>query len=224
MANRLTNVKSDGTPIHITGKEPIKREKLKSRRGDKVRNISVNLKDVDRAMMWYFDNIIRPDVIEGGERYKVPIRYASAERWKSVQKDGVFRDIRGRVILPVMVIRRQSMEKDTNLVFPPNDKYNLKWTFKKGYSDRQRYDRFSVQKGLKPTEEYFTTAIPDFKVLKYECVIYTDYIQQMNKITEKISHSEGRYWGEPGKFQFRTSIWTNGTRNRFDLVGGVANR
>ena len=57
-------------------------------------------------MMWYFDNIIRPDVIEAGERFKVPIRYASAERWKSVQKDGVFRDIRGRVILPVMVMRR----------------------------------------------------------------------------------------------------------------------
>ena len=28
MANRLTNVKSDGTPIKVTGKEPIKREKL----------------------------------------------------------------------------------------------------------------------------------------------------------------------------------------------------
>ena len=62
MANRLTNVKSDGTPIKVTGKEPIKREKLKDRKGDKVRNISVKLMDVDRAMMWYFDNVIRPDV------------------------------------------------------------------------------------------------------------------------------------------------------------------
>jgi len=208
MANRLTNFKSDGTPIKSTEKHQIKREKLKSRRGDKVRNISVNLKDVDRAMIWYFDNIIRPDVLEGGERYKVPIRYASAERWKSVQKDGVFRDIRGRVILPVMVIRRSSMEKDTSMVFPPNDQYNLKWAFKKTYSDRNRYDRFSVQKGLIPTTEYFTTAVPDFRIMKYECIIYTDYVEQMNKITEKISHSEGRYWGEPGKYQFRTTIET----------------
>ena len=43
MANRLTNVKSDGTKIQVTGKEPIKREKLKDRKGDKVRNISVKL-------------------------------------------------------------------------------------------------------------------------------------------------------------------------------------
>ena len=42
--------------------------------------------------------------------------------------------------------------------------------------------------------------------MKYECIIYTDYVEQMNKITEKISHSEGRYWGQPGKFQFRTNI------------------
>ena len=206
MANRLTNFKSDGTPIKSTEKNIVKREKLKSRRGDKVRNISVNLKDVDKAMMWYFDNVIRPDVIENGERYKVPLRYASAERWKSVQKDGVFRDIRGRVILPVMVIRRNSIEKDTSMTFPPNDKYNLQWTFKKGYSNKQRYDRFSVQQGLQPSEQYFTTAVPDFKVLKYEVIVFTDFVEQMNKITEKVSHSEGRYWGEPGKFQFRTSI------------------
>ena len=49
MANRLTNFKSDGTPIKSTEKHKVKREKLKSRRGDKVRNISVNLKDVDKA-------------------------------------------------------------------------------------------------------------------------------------------------------------------------------
>ena len=206
MANRLTNVKSDGTPIKVTGKEPIKREKLKDRKGDKVRDIAVKLMDVDRAMMWYFDNVIRPDVIENGERYKVPVRYASAERWKAVQKDGIFRDIRGRVILPALVIRRNSIEKDPNMIFPPNDKYNLQWTFKKGYSNKQRYDRFSVQQGLQPSQQYFTTAVPDFKILNYECVVFTDYVEQMNKITEKVSHSEGRYWGQPGKFQFRTNI------------------
>ena len=28
----------------------------------------------------------------------------------------------------------------------------------------------------------------------------------MNNILEKVSYSEGRYWGEPGKFRFKTSI------------------
>ena len=28
----------------------------------------------------------------------------------------------------------------------------------------------------------------------------------MNNIVEKVSYNEGRYWGEPNKFRFRTQI------------------
>jgi hypothetical protein len=28
----------------------------------------------------------------------------------------------------------------------------------------------------------------------------------MNNIVEKVSYSEGRYWGEPNKFRFRTTV------------------
>ena len=30
--------------------------------------------------------------------------------------------------------------------------------------------------------------------------------EQMNKIVEQIIYSEGSYWGEDGKFKFRTKI------------------
>jgi hypothetical protein len=42
--------------------------------------------------------------------------------------------------------------------------------------------------------------------LTYEFTIWTSYIEQMNKIVEKINYSDGAYWGEPGKMRFRTQI------------------
>ena len=48
--------------------------------------------------------------------------------------------------------------------------------------------------------------MPDYVTLTYEFTIFTSYIEQMNKIVEKINYSDGAYWGEPGKMRFRTQI------------------
>jgi len=48
--------------------------------------------------------------------------------------------------------------------------------------------------------------VPDYVSLTYDFVVWTSYTEQMNKIIEKIIWSEGAYWGEDGKFKFRTSI------------------
>jgi hypothetical protein len=48
--------------------------------------------------------------------------------------------------------------------------------------------------------------MPDYVTLSYEFIIWTSYIDQMNKIVEKINYSDGAYWGEPGKMRFRTRI------------------
>ena len=49
-------------------------------------------------------------------------------------------------------------------------------------------------------------AMPDYMTLTYEFTIWTSYIEQMNRIVEKINYSDGAYWGEPGKMKFRTKI------------------
>ena len=48
--------------------------------------------------------------------------------------------------------------------------------------------------------------MPDYVHLTYDFVIWTTFTEQMNAIIEKIIWSEGAYWGEDGKFKFRTSI------------------
>ena len=80
------------------------------------------------------------------------------------------------------------------------------YTFQKKYSSVNRYDKFSVQQQLSPSREYYNVAMPDYVTLSYEFIIWTSYIDQMNKIVEKINYSDGAYWGEPGKMRFRTRI------------------
>ena len=67
---------------------------LYTRTGDDVSDLSVNLIDIDSSILYYFENIIQPSVEDNGENVKVPIMYASPERWKSIQRDGFMRDKR----------------------------------------------------------------------------------------------------------------------------------
>ncbi len=59
---------------------------LYSRKDDDVKTPSVTLMDVDSAIIFYFENVIKPSVEESGENVKVPIMYASPERWKAIQQ------------------------------------------------------------------------------------------------------------------------------------------
>ena len=58
---------------------------LQRKRTDDIQDISVSLMDMDSTIMYYFENVIKPQVVENGETIKVPIMYASPERWAAVQ-------------------------------------------------------------------------------------------------------------------------------------------
>ena len=74
---------------------PFNRSTQMSFKNDTTKPFTVGLKDIDESIMYYFDNIIKPTVIQNGERIPVPIIYGSPERWKSVQKDTYLRDKKG---------------------------------------------------------------------------------------------------------------------------------
>jgi len=181
---------------------------LQHRRDDKVQDVSVSLMDMDSAIMYYFTEVIKPSVVEEGETVKVPIMYASPERWFAIQKSGFMRDKKRQLILPVIAFRRTGMEKDSNM---PVDKIDpeepkLHWQFEKKYTNANRYDQFSVQQGIFPQKEYYNVAVPDYMILSYDFIVWTHYIEQMNKLVERINWSAGAYWGEPNKMRFRTNI------------------
>jgi|7_EtaG_2_1085326.scaffolds.fasta_scaffold04011_3 hypothetical protein len=195
-------------PIPRSARKEINRGRLRSRKSDNVKNVSVGLMDIDAAIMYYFNNVIRPTVIENDEIVKVPLMYSNPERWNSIQKNGYLVDNKKQLIIPLIVFKRNSISKDESLSVDKLDPKNPKlfYTFQKKYSRENRYDNFAVQQGLNKTKELYTIGVPDYVNLEYEFVVWTSYTEQMNKIIEKIIWSEGSYWGEDGKFKFRTSI------------------
>jgi hypothetical protein len=54
--------------------------------------------------------------------------------------------------------------------------------------------------------------VPDYINVTYNCVIFTNFIQENNKIVESIEFASDSYWGDKNRFQFRTYI------DRFDTT------
>ena len=175
---------------------------------DDVKNLSVGIMDMDSAIMYYFNEVIKPEVTVNEEKVKVPCIYASPERWNQITKQGFLRDKKRQIIVPLIVFKRTGMSRDDNMPIDKLDANDPKifYSFQKRYSQQNRFDKFSVLQNIEPNREYYNVAMPDYVSLTYEFTIWTSYIEQMNSIVENINFSDGAYWGEPGKMRFRTKI------------------
>jgi hypothetical protein len=116
-----------------------------SQKGDETKNFSIGLKDIDEAIKYYFDNVIKPSVLVKGQRVAVPVLYAHQELWKAVQADGYTRDKNGKIMTPLILFKRDTLEKNRNLGNKQDaNNPSLYQVFEKKYSNRNRYDNFSV--------------------------------------------------------------------------------
>ena len=180
-----------------------------SRRDDTVQDISIGLQDHDEAIMYYFNEVIKPSVIIGGNRTNVPIIYGSPERWKGVQQDGYYRDKEGKLQVPLIMFKRDSVEKRRDLGNKlDGNNPQLYYTFQEKYTKRNQYDNFSVLQNRQPQKEFHAVVVPDFIKLSYSCIIWCDYIAQMNKLIEMINYTSDSYWGDPERFKFNAKIDT----------------
>jgi len=181
-------------------------------KGDNVKPFSISIKDIDEAVIYYLQNVIKPFVIQNGQRIEVPIIYGSPERWKSVQKDGYYKDKNGAIMLPLMMFKRDSIEKDRSISNKLDANYpNNFEVFEKKYTPRNAYDNFSALNNVKPQKEYYAVVIPDYVNITYSCVISTYYVEQLNKIVEAVNYASDTYWGDPERYKFRVRIDTIST-------------
>jgi hypothetical protein len=181
---------------------------------DTTKPFNVGLEDIDKAVIFYFENIIKPTVIQNGTRVLVPVVYGSPERWKAVQKDGYYRDKSGNIMMPLIVFKRTNVEKNRSITnkLDANNPNNYQ-IFTKSYSSKNAYDKFNILNNIKPSKQYYAVVVPDYVTLTYECIISTYYIEQMNKIIEAINYASDSYWGDPEQFKFQARIdsFTNTT-------------
>ena len=170
---------------------------------DKEKNFSVTLIDIDTAILTHLDTVISPTIIDAGRQIKVPINYASGEKWKSIQQDGVIRDHNGKIQTPVIAFRRSTMQRNDNLI--TLNRY-LQYPAIKHFSEKNKYDRFSAMSGFMPVKEIYSVAMPDHVIINYEFIIWTELIEQGNAVVESINFATEDYWGDKNRFKFRTSI------------------
>ena len=178
-----------------------------TRSNDTVENFKVGIKDIDEAIYHYFNEVLKPSVIQNGKQINVPLVYGSPERWAAMQKDGYYRDKNGKMQAPLIVFRRDSLEKNRNLgnKLDANHPHNF-GIFTKKFSNKNIYDRFGLLNNREPIKEYYAVTIPDYVNIVYSCIIFTDYVEQNNKIIEGINFASDSYWGNPSKFRFRAMI------------------
>lgn len=165
--------------------------------------MSIGLHTIDNAILKYLQNKIKPIVTQHGKQIQVPVIYGNPERWKSAQQDGAIRDNNGMIQLPIMMIRRTGMK--VNGLNSPVNKYNS-YTFKTKWNSRNIYDKFSVLNNVTPSEMYHVTKVPDYYDVSYEALIWTEYMEQMNKIIENVSFESNEYWGESNNYKFKVTI------------------
>jgi hypothetical protein len=171
---------------------------------------TVGLEDIDTAIDYYYKNIIKPTVIQNSQLIDVPIYYGSPERWNSIQNNGYLRDKNSKLMVPLIIYKRTSVSKNRSIANKLDaNKVNNLYVYQKKYDNRNYYDNFSTSNGLenrKPIDKIYVTAIPDYVTIDYSCIIFTDYVHQMNKIVEAINYASDSYWGEPERFKFQAFI------------------
>ena len=186
---------------------PFNRSTQMSFKNDTTKPFTVGLKDIDESIMYYFDNIIKPTVIQNGERIPVPIIYGSPERWKSVQKDTYLRDKKGALMMPIIVFKRDNLEKNRSLANKLDANMpNLYTSWQKTYNNKNMYSNFNLLNNRIPTKQYIANVVPDYVTLTYSCIIQTYYVEQLNKIIEAINYASDSYWGNPERFKFKALI------------------
>ena len=193
---------------------PFNRSEKMSRKGDNYKDFTVGLQDIDEAIFYYFENVIRPFVYQNGERREVPIIYGSPERWKSVQKDGYYRDKNGRIMSPIIMFKRNSLTKNRSITNKLDaNQPHLYTSWQKSWNSKNFYSNFNLLNNRDQTKQFIVNVVPDYVTLSYSVIVQTYYIEQLNKIIESVEYASDAYWGNPDRFKFMARIDSFNTVN-----------
>jgi hypothetical protein len=88
----------------------------------------------------------------------------------------------------------------------PINKYHGRDFHPLQWNSRNKYDRFAVLNGVAESKKFVSVMYPDYYDLTYQCVVWTEYMAQMNQLIEQISFEVENYWGDVGQYKFKTSV------------------
>lgn len=163
----------------------------------------IGIGDVDRAIRDWFDRVVDAHVVGPNEqRLKVPVVVMAGERWLTGKERRGIRDEHGRLVLPLIGIRRTSIDPVNGLAAlgtnVPRLQVSRKLSSKTNELRNLIEDRPLGARRLSETDVYEVTTIPfPFSgIAMYELVIQSQFHLQMNAILEKI-FSQLEYYEVP---------------------------
>ena len=176
-------------------------------KGDTTKPLTIGIQDIDEAVFYYLENIIKPTVVHNGQNTSVPVLYGDPEKWKTYQKDGYLRDLKGSLMAPLIIFKRTSLEKVKNIgnKMDANTPYNY-GVFQKKYDSKNAYSAFGILNNQPQQKQYYAVVIPDYVSVTYQFIVFTYYVEQQNKIVEAIQYASDSYWGNPERFKFKAMI------------------
>ncbi len=157
----------------------------------------VTIETVDQAVFDYFDKKIRLSVDASGVNKKVPILFATGERWKTVREKKGIRDENKTLILPLLTIQRLDIDRTPGFnsfgqevpSITISSQIHGKTQNLQNQLKQRRLNGFPQVTKDKVVREYFTLPTPDYATVYYQVLIWTQYTEHMNEILEKIFHS-----------------------------------
>ena len=138
------------------------------------KKFSIGIKDHSEAIQYYFDNVLKLTVYQNNDTVLVPVIYGTPEKWKSVQRDGYYRDGAIKIMPPLIMYKKTSVIQNRTLgnKVDGNAASNVQ-LFEKAFSRRNVYDNLSTAfflHGLHP--EAINSVIPGGWSIAVEMTFY----------------------------------------------------
>lgn len=182
--------------------DKINRENEIRRDDDFFSTPTINVYDIDYAILYHLQNNMNLQVEENGRQIDVPVTYAGGEMWAQIQKNGYLRDRNRKIMTPVIVISRSSMGMDDRYekLRIPNSKDFISYKLHSPQQKNDKYNRINQTDNSLKSETTFLSGIPDRVLINYELIIWTELNSQMNVIIDKIRTQHKMLWGDAMTF------------------------
>lgn len=172
------------------------RSQAMRRDDDLVKVPRVTLYDIDYAVYYHLTQNIKIQVVDNDTAIQVPVMFSNGEKWSQIRQHGYLRGADKKVLAPVMIIRRTGIDTDDRIPMSDGAAYKLFPYKQKG----MQWDEKAGQYLKKDTIEYYMVNFPDYVIVNYELIIWTDLQEQMNSIVQSIIPTGWTAWGDTHTF------------------------
>lgn len=195
----IKDLKNDKDPSNRKREYDIRRDT------DEFVTPSITPYDVDYAILFGLTNYIVPPILENGELITVPIRYAAGDTQTQIQRYGYINNVDQKAVTPIISIQRTSLSKNDSVPLSslPNDIFDGPIIVPKIQKNNQ-HDRIDQTYESEDSIEYYVVNNPKYRIMSYNLNIWTERMEQMNKIISAIDSHDNMMWGDA--FKFRVSV------------------